>query len=60
MQEKPSVTVSNSGVSSVKAGDIIRSRVGQEELRKTRDAKIYGVRNGRFIEKGPGKWVKKK
>lgn len=41
MLERPTVTVSNSGVSSVKAADIIRSRAGQAELRKTRDAKIY-------------------
>lgn len=41
MKDKPSVTVSRSGVSSVKAADIIRSRAGQEELRKTRDAKLY-------------------
>ena len=44
MKEKPSVTVNRSGVSSVKAADIIRSRVGQEELRKTRDAKLYTVK----------------
>lgn len=39
--EKPPVRVSKSGVSSVSAADILRSAVGQREIRKTVQSGLY-------------------
>lgn len=39
--DKPPVKVSKAGVSSVSPEDVIRSRVGQEEIQKTIRAKLY-------------------
>ena len=39
--EKPPVRVSKSGVSSVSAADILRSAVGQREIRKSVQSGLY-------------------
>lgn len=42
--EHPPVRISKSGVSSVSAGDILRSAAGQREIHKTLSSGIYRPR----------------
>lgn len=39
--DKPPVRINNAGVISVSAYDVLRSRAGQEQIRKTLHSKIY-------------------
>lgn len=45
--ERPPVHVSKSGVHSVNPADILRSSVGQSEIRKAADAARAGAVNGK-------------